>query len=438
MALVPDRGAARVPPAPERPVDMIARDMEPVVREAPDSTLLASSRWLLLATVAGLPAYVVRWHYGPLPTTLLETLIIATVGVYVLARWRDGWRRPLQTPYDIPIILLLLAGAISVFVAADHRGALGLYRAYFVEPVAIFYVAVDLARRTEAISRVLIALAIGSSVFALINLFVFAQAVQHHELNVNSAPSALYGDSNYVAMYLEPPVALAAGLVLFASSFRWRWLGVAWLIVAGSALFVMFSKGTYLALAVLAVVAVISIGRWRVPLLAALLAAALVVTRIPAIEDRFSTAVSSLAGRVQLVTVTLRLLHDHPLFGVGLGGYSFKLNGQTPEVYPHDIWLTFWVEIGLLGVIAFAVILISLMWRGWRAWPRSQGFERAVLWGVLGALVLWTVHGFVDSPYWKNDMSAEFWVLAAIEVALLASIRLRPAEPQRTAAATPV
>lgn len=402
---------------------------------APDTALLKTTRWTLLATVAGLPVYVVRWHYGPLPTTLLETLIIVTAVLYVLARWRDGWRRPLRTPYDIPILLLLVAGAISVFVAADHRAALGLYRAYFVEAVAVFYVAVDLLRRPEAIARALIALAIGSSAFAVLNLYVFAQAVLHHQLNVGSAPSALYGDSNYVAMYLEPPVALAAGLVLFASSARWRWLGLAWLAIAGAALFVMFSKGTYLALAVLAVVAVISVGRWRLQLLGALLAAALIVSRIPAIEDRFSTAVSSLAGRVQLVTVTLRMLHDHPLFGVGLGGYSFKLNGQTPEVYPHDIWLTFWVEIGMLGVIAFAVILFGLLWRGWRAWPRTMGFDRAVLWGVLGALVLWTVHGLVDSPYWKNDMSVEFWVLAAIEIAILASIRQEQAGARRTPAA---
>jgi hypothetical protein len=27
---------------------------------------------------------------------------------------------------------------------------------------------------------------------------------------------------------------------------------------------------------------------------------------------------------------------------------------------------------------------------------------------------MWTVHGIVDSPYWKNDMSVEFWMLAAL------------------------
>ncbi len=297
----------------------VMRDVAPPAAGIRETSLLKWSRWALLATIAGLPTYVVRWRYGPLPTTLLESLIIVTVGLYVVARWRDGWRRPLSTPLDIPILLLLLAGAISVFVARDHRGALGLYRAYFVEPVAVFYVAVDLLRRIEDLGRALLALAAGSSAFAILNLIVFAQTVANHQFIVGSPPSALYGDSNYVAMYLEPPVALAAGLVLFASNSRWRWLGAGWLAITGTALFVMFSKGTYLAMAVL----------------------------------------------------------------------------------------------------AFAVILFGLLSRGWRAWPRTQGFYRAVLWGVLGALVLWTVHGLVDSPYWKNDMSVEFWVLAAIELVIL-------------------
>jgi O-antigen ligase len=415
-----------------RPLDMIARVMRVVAAPAEgvrETSLLQWSRWALLATIAGLPTYVVRWHYGPIPTTLLESLIIVTVGLYAVARWRDGWRRPLSTPYDIPILLLLLAGAISVFVAKDHRGALGLYRAYFIEPVAVFYVAVDLLRRTSDIGRALLALAAGSSAFAILNLIVFAQTVANHQLVVGSPPSALYGDSNYVAMYLEPPVALAAGLVLFANSSRWRWLGVGWLVITGSALFVMFSKGTYVALAVLALVVVVSVRRWRLPLLGGFIAAALLAALLPPIQERFSTLYASYAGRIQLFTIAFRMLRESPVFGVGLGGYSHKLNGTTPELYPHDIWLTFWVEVGLLGMIAFAVILFGLLWRGWRAWPSTEGFDRAVLWGVLGALVLWTVHGVADSPYWKNDMSVEFWVLAAIEVVILAAMGARVSPP---------
>ena len=117
--------------------------------EAPVGSLFRYARWSLYLTVAALPLYTVRWHYGPVPTTLLETLIVVTVALYVIARWRVGARRPIPTPFDIPILALLAAGVVAVFVAGDHRGALGLYRAYFLEPIALFYVAVDLVRRDD-------------------------------------------------------------------------------------------------------------------------------------------------------------------------------------------------------------------------------------------------------------------------------------------------
>jgi len=388
-----------------------------------ESSLLRFSRWMLFVTVAAMPLYVVRWHYGPLPTTLLETLILITAGLYVVARWREGGRRPVATPLDLPIALLLLAGAISVVVAGDHRAALGLYRAYFIEAVAVFYVAVDLVRRTEHLQRLVLAFAIGSSLFAALNLGAFAQALLSNSVHIGFAPAALYGDANPVAMYLDPPFAMAVGLVLFAPSPRWRWMGVAWFAVVGAALLLTFSKGGYLAVGALALVAVLSVRRWGALLLAGTIAAALLIAQIPLVAQRLGTIPISFMGRLEIYQATIQMIHDHPIFGVGLGGYSYQFRGQTPEIYPHDIWLTFWVEIGLLGVIVFAVILFWLLWCGWRAWPRMRDFYRPALWGTVGALVMWAVHGLVDSPYWKNDMSVEFWTLAALIIICLRTAR---------------
>jgi hypothetical protein len=76
-------------------------------------------------------------------------------------------------------------------------------------------------------------------------------------------------------------------------------------------------------------------------------------------------------------------------------------------------------------MVAFAVIFFGLIYRGWLAFSRTNGFYRALLWGVSGSLVLWGIHGLVDSPYWKNDMSTEFWLLAALELVAIRSIGAR-------------
>ncbi len=174
--------------------------------------------------------------------------------------------------------------------------------------------------------------------------------------------------------------------------------------------------------------------RWRVPLLIALGVVALGLSRVPLIALRLSEAYGSIMGRAEIFSATIQMIRDHPIFGVGLAGYNFAFRGAIPEVYPHDVWLTFWVETGLLGVLSFAFILFSLMWLAVRALPRTTGFDRGALWGVLAALVAWFVHGVVDSPYWKNDMSAEFWILAALEVAVIAALLSSGQSPERAEA----
>src|SRR5205823_409134 len=107
--------------------------------------------------------------------------------------------------------------------------ALGLYRAYFLEPIALFYVAIDVLRRSAHLQRLVVAFAIGSSAFAALNLAVFYRALIANAVLVGNAPNALYGDANYVAMYMEPAFAIAAGLVLLGQTLRWKALGAAWL-----------------------------------------------------------------------------------------------------------------------------------------------------------------------------------------------------------------
>ncbi len=76
--------------------------------------------------------------------------------------------------------------------------------------------------------------------------------------------------------------------------------------------------------------------------------------------------------------------------------------------------MNFWSTTGLLGLAAFGWLLYAafrVSWRGWRtgAWP-----WRAMHFGVLLALVGIVIHGLVDVPYFKNDLSLEFWALLGV------------------------
>jgi len=184
-----------------------------------------------------------------------------------------------------------------------------------------------------------------------------------------------------------------------------------------------FSKGAYLALFALLVLVIVTVPRWRVAVVAVVTVGVVVATQVPLLVARMETIASSVDGRIQVFGNALEVIRSHPVFGVGLAGYSYSFRSARPVIYPHNIWLTFWVEVGLIGLAAFAVVFLGAMWRGWRRWPAAEGFWRVALWGSLAALLMWLAHGFVDSPYWKNDMSVEFWMLIAlVTVALRAEV----------------
>jgi O-antigen ligase len=175
----------------------------------------------------------------------------------------------------------------------------------------------------------------------------------------------------------------------------------------------------------------IATSRARLWLAVATFVVVIALFQVPQVAKRFAgqfnlfDSQTTIRGRLRIFSDTLSTMREHPIFGNGLGGYHYVFRGTILEIYPHDVWLTFWVEVGLLGMVAFAVIFFGLLYRGWRAFSHATGFYRALLWGASGSFVLWGVHGLVDSPYWKNDMSIEFWILAALELAAIRAITER-------------
>src|SRR5215813_13154930 len=86
---------------------------------------------VLCALTAALgPAYVVRWHIGFYPTTLLETAILVTLAVFALAGILAGQALEWRSVLTLPTALFIMAGCLSVLDAPSRTAALGIFRAY--------------------------------------------------------------------------------------------------------------------------------------------------------------------------------------------------------------------------------------------------------------------------------------------------------------------
>ena len=377
------------------------------------------------------PAYLVRWRYGFYPTTLLETAIVLTVVVFAFETWRGHLALQWRTAFTIPALLFILAGAISVLVAPSRTAGLGLYRAYIIEPIAFAFVLMHAVTTWRRALAVLSGFGVAGIVVGLANSILVIAALRAHTYDVTQTPPVvIYTTANALALFLGPLIAVAASLFLHGTSRELRICSGVFLLVAVPSMLLSFSRGGYLAMAAVAVGLALS-HRRRWLLLAGLVIAGGLVSAIPPIFHRISiefqnvggTTFFGRAGRLELWSATLKMLSHYPIFGAGLSGFAERIgpywNANHPERFidPHNIVLNFWVETGLLGVFVFAWLLVLVFRISWQGWKKSDSDWRPIFLGVLLAMVAIVVHGLVDVPYFKNDLSLLFWALAGIAAA---------------------
>ena len=380
---------------------------------------------LILAAVTGAlaPAYVIRWRVGPLPTTLLEVAILLTVLVFALETWQlrepVEWRGPLT----LPAIVFIVAGAISVLSSADHRGALGLYRAYFLEPAAFALIVATVGSTPRRVGLVLLGFGVGGAVVGLANMAVVIDAIRHHVLDLATTPPVvIYQTANAVALYLVPLLAVAASVLVHSRGRAERWASGIFLAIALPACLLSFSRGGYLALAAIALGLALS-HRWAKILVPAAVLGGLLVSQVPLIRHRIAYELHPLPGntldfRLRLWGQTLRMLNHHPLLGIGLSDYDQAMGPYWQDlphvIYPHNIILNFWAITGLLGLFGFAWLVVRAFLLGWRGWTSHPAGWRPYDLGIMLVMVAIVVHGLVDVPFFKNDLSLEFWALLGV------------------------
>lgn len=372
---------------------------------------------------------MVRWRVGFYPTTVLEALLLISVAAFVIESIRLRARPRFPMLIFAPATLFLIAGVISVAVAPDRVKALGLFRAYLVEPIAFFIVVANVTRTRRRALLLLTGFALAGLVAAAANIAVVVQAIRHHAVDLGgNSPAAIYETPNALALFLVPMVGVGVALAIFDRAQALRTAAAVFVGFTLVAIGLSQSRGGYLALLGVAVALAFVHPRRRL-LVPAVVIGAAVVALLPPVYARlghelnFSDPTNTFASRLRLWAATARLLRAHPIFGTGLSGFMAMIGpyraGQYTEtlMYPHNILLNAWTETGLLGLISVVWIYVEsgmAAWRGWRRGPRGW---TAIQLGIALAIVAMVLHGIVDVPYWKNDLSVEFWALVGISSA---------------------
>jgi putative inorganic carbon (HCO3(-)) transporter len=377
--------------------------------------------------LAILPAYQIRGGLFGIPTTALEIALLVFLAFVALAHVRTG-RRPLWGEAQILLLFFLAVSAAAALISPDVREALGLWRAYFFEPVLYFLALINVVRSSRDIAVLFFGL--GTSMI-VIGLVSFWQA-----LGLLSAPlpyagempprlSSLFPYPNAVALFVVPVVLLFMPFLLSSLAERRRSVFLVGGVLFGTfALFASVSESGFLGFFAGLAVLLLLLKRYRI-LLALIVLLVLVIALVPTAREHIAALATfsdtSTDVRLRLWEGTLNLLSARPIVGAGLAGFPaiYDLYRDPAHVelllYPHSILLNFWVEIGLAGLLLILAFLFRFFQRLARPFsPRLEPYRV----GLIAAMVGLLVHGLFDVPYFKNDLAILFWTFLACGVLL--------------------
>ena len=382
--------------------------------------IVALTAWFALPEQAG--GYrLAKW--GVFGFALAATSLVLLVPLFARqrpVRWpRPGWALGLFMVASIGLPTL------SPALAPTHwPGALGM-----LSGLALFFVTA-MALNTDGAARraSLSALTIAGTACALL---VLAQAAGLRWLT-DGLPTSLefrspgsLGNPNWAAAFLAPLAPMSLGLATTTATLSRRRLHYAAVALLALATAVTLSKGGMLSLAAGGVMFALLDPRLPKPrrraLWGAVLATALATLLLGWHFDWWTTA-PWLRGRLFLWRVALWLASEHPLTGVGLGGYvsgygpaAATLLQHDPTLFmplssvdfTHDDVLQFAVEGGLVTAVAFVLVGVqALRW----ATPARHGGD--VLARAAGAaLSAIFVNGLFDSPLHVPATFALFFFL---------------------------
>jgi O-antigen ligase len=194
--------------------------------------------------------------------------------------------------------------------------------------------------------------------------------------------------------------------------------GGAGLVILASTVFITTARSGYLAILILAGVFVAARFRGRQVLIAglvAVIAMAALFASSGTLRNQVNRAVTewreatvspvytSMGARVTMYLNTAEIVEEHPWFGVGTGGYQEAYREHIDGKYqkddwrgfvtadPHNQYMFFQVELGILGFLLFVYYLMRVGFD-----PGDRDMWR---WVAVGTLLAWSASSLFSSHF---------------------------------------
>lgn len=328
------------------------------------------------------------------------------------------------------VMLLFLASCVGLVSNGFSIDRAGQWIVLYAEPIALFFVLRYIAANNPQAHRAvkyamyLFLAACGILALAQYSFLIGLPSDWWGNANEPKRAIAFFAHPNGLALFLAPLLAfLTPDLFTKLEQRSWRAKETlltltAWLLGA-IALFLSLSRGGWLGFGIAAVIYAVFVAsrKYLKPTLVILAILAVLVVAVPNLRYRIILPFygeKSAAARISLWHTGEAMIRDNPIFGKGVAGFGINWDKYNTDPNldhynsPHNIFLNFWIDVGLLGLLSFLALLVYGLVEGLR--------HRRDIWKIGLALFIIAIffHGLIDTPYLKNDLALEFWIIFAL------------------------
>jgi O-antigen ligase len=430
-------------------------------------------RYGVYAVIFSMPFYLLRFSIFGIPTTILEMMIYTLFLVWIFRKilkqyhsiYYDtvclgGIKKNKNKILLIGIALLFLGVLISTFNSSDLKNSLGIFKGWFVDPFLFFVVFISVIKKEKHLILSLKSWLFSGIAVSLISIFYLL----NNNLTFDGRLKAFFLSPNHLAMYLAPAFLIGLFFLLNDLSFPRRRESIAtinnsfvvvqnikkilnikyliFLIIILIPLYFTYSYGAFLGIFAAIIwlffktnnlsflrkqesTATINFKKHSFLKITAsiILISFIIFISLGKFDQIISSSErSSFHSRLMIWNTAGEIIKDNLLFGIGPGTFQeiyLSYSNKFSEPYlewavpqPHNIFLAFYLQTGFIGFIGFVLILFWFF-------SSKLKYSNILISNILTILMIYIlVHGFVDTTYWKNDLSLMFWLIIGMKAVL--------------------
>ncbi len=398
-----------------------------------------STKYLIYLTIFCAPLYLIKLPVFGLTISILDVLMLLTVFSFLTKTPHRLIDKYHHLKKIFPLLIAMIIGLIlSTIFNGNSIHSWGIVISWFILP--IFFGTITHLEIKENSDKLFLLKTIFYSSLLVVFLSLILFIVYNNGLTYDNRLKGFYSSPNYLAMYLSLGLIIAffqiniSGINFFSRKkpkniFYFLSTIIIFFVLCLTksqgaltavtlSLFLIFAIQKYFLKNYFFIKISKKIGVVLFVLFALFIFTANLFFRLP---PNIYKNHSSFNSRLIIWQSAGEILKNNWIWGIGPGNFQKKY--LQYQVYflpyqewavpqPHNLYLAFWLQSGLVGFCSF-IILIYLVLKKLisKLMNHSNVLQKKLTLTLLTLIFAILIHGLVDTPIWKNDLSLIFWII---------------------------